>query len=610
MQRPSLVRHVTEPSARRSERGDDRARGPGFCHQRSSTEIDSSDGDQRTARSARLLRGEAEFLQADHRVRIHFRPRGEHWPIRHIGRLRGQTGPKLPQVVRGHADEQPRGDAAHLGDWQVLLTHVDPVAVGHHGEIRAVVGKQKHARPGAERSQGPEQRQGVAGRDVLGAKLQLPRPGLQDLCCELEHGNTLSSERVYVDDGVEPSHVLTFDADERCDTPSGMRWAPRSAILLAAAFTLVAAGPSHAQPTPASDEATQPSAPSPLDFQVAELGPRQPWSLAITNRSEHPVELVADPRLLWFEVIVPGKRKPEICRLPSELFPDRAQRRHTVLLGPQEAVVHSFDPRLYCFSKDGQWRLVPGALVTPHFGWPEKTKTTWKRGKRVEVKVPQKEPFVAQVIESAPEGASQLPANQGDGPHAEGQSIKEVQATPFALVSAYAEWARTRLERKEQEQEGPFQLKLTAGSDAEEERTATVRMSIKNRDKRAHHLYIRRELFSFEVTGPDGMVSCDPEPDYRAPDPQAFFNMAPGRTVSLSSRLVELCPRGTFARPGLYLIHARMDPNQRGREFDLDAYVGRIVSYDPASVRIRTGERKRMAKRPAMRRIIVEPAGE
>jgi hypothetical protein len=53
-----------------------------------------------------------------------------------------------------------------------------------------------------------------------------------------------------------------------------------------------------------------------------------------------------------------------------------------------------------------------------------------------------------------------------------------------------------------------------------------------------------------------------------------------------------------------------MDPNQRGREFDLDAYVGRIVSYDPASVRIRTGERKRMAKRPAMRRIIVEPAGE
>ena len=386
-----------------------------------------------------------------------------------------------------------------------------------------------------------------------------------------------------------------------------MRRAPRHVFLLVAAFSLLTAGPSHTQPASATGGSAGGSAPAPLDFRVAELGPRQPWSMAITNRSEHPVEIVADPRLLWFEVIVPGKRKPETCRLPRELFPNRAHHRHTVVLRPQEAVVHSFDPRLYCFSKDGQWRLVPGALVTPHFGWPEKTKTKWKRGKRVQVTVPQKEPFVAHVIESAPEGVSKLPGARGDDREAEGQTIKEVRATPFALVSAYAEWARTRLERKEKEKEGPFQLKLTSGSDAQNERSATVRMSIKNRDKRSHHVYIRRELFSFEVMGPDGMVTCDPEPDFRAPDRQAFFHMAPGRTVSLTSRLVELCPRGTFARPGLYLIHARMEPNRRGREFDLDAYVGRIVSRDPVSVRIRTGERKRMTKRPAMRRVHLEP---
>jgi hypothetical protein len=443
---------------------------------------------------------------------------------------------------------------------------------------------------------------------VLGPKLQSARPGLQQPGSEIDHGNTLSSERVYINDGVKTSHLLAFDAAAPCDTPSGMRWAPRSAILLAAAISLITAGPSHAEPAPAGGDAAQQSEPPPLDFRVAEIGPRQPWSMAITNRSEHPVEIMADPRLLWFEVIVPGKRKTQTCRLPKELFPSRAQRRHSVVLRPQEAIVHSFDPRLYCFSNDGQWRLVPGALVTPHFGWPEKTKTIWKHGKRVTVKVPQKEPFVAEVIESSPKEASKLPGDIGDGPDVKGQSIKEVQAVPFALVSAYAEWSRTRLERKRKEQEGPFQLKLTRGSDAEEERSATIRMSIKNRDKHSHYVYIRRELFSFEVTGPDGMVTCDPEPDYRAPDRQAFFNMTPGRTVSLTSRLVELCPRGTFARPGLYLIHARMDPNRRGREFDLDAFVGRIVSYDPVSVRIRTGERKRMAKRPAMRRVIVEPA--
>ena len=512
--------------------------------------------------------------------------------------------------MRGDTHEQPRRHAPHLGDGKIFLAHVDAVAFRHQSQVRTVVGEQKRPGASAERSEGPKHPQGLARRGLLGAQLQLGWPSLEQLRGEFQHGNTITAERVYVYDGVKTSHGPAFDPAERCDTPSGMRWAPRSACLLAVALTLSTAGVSRAQPAPSNGTAASEAAPGPLDFQVAELGPRQPWSMAITNRSEHPVQIVADPRLLWFEVLVPGKRKREICRLPPQLFPDRAHSRNEVVLGPEEAVVHSFDPRLYCFSKDGQWRLVPGALVTPHFGWPEKTKTTWKHGKRVEVRVAQKEPFVAQVIESAPEGASALPAAHGDGPQSEGQAIKEVAATPFALASSYSEWARTRLKRKEEEEQGPFQLKLTKGSDAEEERTATIGLSIKNRDKRSHDVFIRRELFSFEVMGPDGLVTCDPEPDLRAPDRQAFFHMPPGRTVSLSSRLVELCPRGTFARPGLYLIHARMDPNQRGREFDLDAYVGRIVSYDPVSVRIRTGERQRMTKRPAMRRVSVEPTGE
>jgi hypothetical protein len=115
-------------------------------------------------------------------------------------------------------------------------------------------------------------------------------------------------------------------------------------------------------------------------------------------------------------------------------------------------------------------------------------------------------------------------------------------------------------------------------------------------------VYVRRELISFEVMGPRGLVNCDPEPDLRAPDRQAFEYLRPGGKVTITSRLVELCPRGTFAQPGLYLVHARLDANQTGDEYDLEAYVGRIVSKQPVSVRIRTGETPAMWTQRRMRK--------
>ena len=371
----------------------------------------------------------------------------------------------------------------------------------------------------------------------------------------------------------------------------------RSAIWLAVAALGALAAVGHtarAEPNPAPTAR--------LRFQIAELGPLQPWNLQIANDGDSPVLLTADPRLLWFEVEVPGRKKPEQCRLPAGIYPDHERRRTQLVLAPGDAVSHVFDPRWYCFAADGQWRLVAGAIVRPHFGWPEKTKTRWKRGKKVTEKVAQKPPFVAHVIEAAPEGESALPDESGPDEKAEGVAVKELLAEPFSLGSAYAAWSRSRLDPTEDDVERmPFALKLTAGSDAEAERTATVGISVRNRSKRTQNLYLRRELISFEVVGPRGPVTCDPEPDQRAPDRQAFYRMTPGRTVTFSSRLVELCPRGTFAQPGLYLVHARLDANESGDDFDLEAFVGRIVSQTPVTVRIRTGEEPGMNRVRRMR---------
>lgn len=368
-----------------------------------------------------------------------------------------------------------------------------------------------------------------------------------------------------------------------------------ASALLAAA--LLASGPTGAEEpaakspgaadgAPATGTQIPPSAGSPLRFTVTHRGPTVPWQLELVNEGAAPVALFADPRLVWFEVKVPGKKGLVTCRLPEGVFPDAPDPASALLLDPGERVRHRFDPRLYCFGDAGQSVLVPGAHVTPRFGWPEQRRTRWVAGRRVE-EVVDAPPHVAHVLD--PAAARSLPR---DAPpdvrdHAVA-NVKLLRSEGFALGSEYAAWARARLP-SEPAPAGPLQLTLKQGSDAEAERMATVQLELRNRGAEPRYVYFRRELVSFEVVGPTGLAECDPEPDRRSPDRQAYERLAPGQSVTVHNRLVELCPRGTFGVPGLYLVHARFDATHDGAEFELGAFVGRVSTERPVAVRIRTG---------------------
>ncbi|MCK6535125.1 MAG: hypothetical protein L6Q84_19305 [Polyangiaceae bacterium] len=349
---------------------------------------------------------------------------------------------------------------------------------------------------------------------------------------------------------------------------------------------LVAAGVAAAEEKGAPADGP-PAVPN-LTLRVSERGPSRPWSLSIANHGNTPAVLAADPRLLRLEILAPGKKKPETCALPSELFPARADKRTLLVLEPGEGVEQHFDPRLYCFAAGGQWQLVPGALVTPRFGWPEKKKPpVWRAGKKVEQTPKQEAPFA--VLAAPTPGSAKADDDHG---------LKELRAEPFALKSDYQEWSRTRIEAdRKASEESPLVLKMVQGSDAHAERAATVQLTVQNRSKHAQTVYFRRELVKFEVMRPDGLVSCDPQPDTRSPDRQAFTRLGPGGSISVVSRLIELCPTGTFGSPGLYLVHARYDATETGTEWNIDAFVGRVVSRSPATVRIRTGEQPFLQRR-------------
>lgn len=350
---------------------------------------------------------------------------------------------------------------------------------------------------------------------------------------------------------------------------------------------------SDASSEAAASTSEPPRRPTPLEFAVVQQGPTQPWVMAVVNRGPENARLIADPRLLSFEVNVPGKKKPVTCELPAPLRPGKAHARYSVWLEPGQGVIKVFDPRLYCFASSGQQVLVPGAIVTPKFGWAEKVKTVWKGGKKQLVPVEQNEPFVAHLpapsssepkSEAAP-GAKATPEDEDERTH----GVKGLSAPPIALGSEYQAWSAAALPRPVKT-DSPIVIDMQQGSDAASDLYATVEISLKNKSRQTQYIYFRRELLNLEVMGPGGAASCDPQPDTRAPDRQAFLRLAPGQRMSIPSRLVELCPKETFARPGFYMVHARLEAAETGEAFGLEAYVGRVATEHPANVRIRSGE--------------------
>ncbi|MGC4063402.1 MAG: hypothetical protein QM784_01860 [Polyangiaceae bacterium] len=364
-----------------------------------------------------------------------------------------------------------------------------------------------------------------------------------------------------------------------------------------------------------------------LTIRVRESGPTLPWLLRIVNEGDTPVDLVADTRLLWFEVKLPGQKKATTCKLPDALGPGAPEKRLKVTLEPGEGVQDLFDPRLYCFATGDQKLLVPDAEITPHFGWPaQPAKKVWKGGKRVEEPVLQQPPYVAEgrsePAPAEPEAAaapqensakntakatSKLAKKKAELAKKKAElearakvSDKELIGTTFELRSEYAAWSRrtdTHPSNNPSAPKPPLALSLVQGSDVRAEHNATIQLTLLNQSSEATHVYFRRELVTFEVTGPKGVTLCNATPDARSPSREAFVKLTSGAKRSYVSRLAELCPRGTFATPGLYLVYARFDASEAGSDVGLHAFTGPVVSEIPAAVRIRVGEEALLQKR-------------
>lgn len=317
-----------------------------------------------------------------------------------------------------------------------------------------------------------------------------------------------------------------------------------------------------------------------LRLEVTPRPAGEPWLIAVVNRGTEPARVTFDLRRLTLTLTPPADEKrprwkkapaPVVCKLPDG-FGGQVAAEAPRTLEPGEGLLHTFDPRLYCISPSGDSRLATGQKVLPKLGYaPKAPRVVWKQGKRAEVPAQQVAPFVAEPV-SAP---SEL-----DPEH--DPRVKELVGSELLLTREMTDY------EAEEDASQPLQLKLVHGSDASDELSATAVVEVRARKKT--QIYFRRELVSYIVHGPDGIRGCDPQPDDRAPDRQAYSTLGAGQSLSATSLLTELCPKYTFGRPGLYLVSARMDAERTGAEFGLSAFTGRLESSHEALVRIRVGE--------------------
>jgi hypothetical protein len=396
-----------------------------------------------------------------------------------------------------------------------------------------------------------------------------------------------------------------------------------------------AEGRSAKQLTPARDEpaaaSAAPSSPGPgsedglatltRDFTltVTEDGPNQPWTITLANRGSEPLGFIADPGLLWFDVTLPG-RAPQSCRLPEPLRPSAMQRKSVLVLNPGQQYSRRLDPRFFCFSELGQGLLVPQAKVTPNFGWsrePELNRSRPRAGKGAASSArptsgADQPPFVAWRLERSAAGATpaQPPEPSGGEEDAEPQSggadaswhtpkegLKFIQGASLELPESYASW----MGNARRDATHDIELVLLAGSDAEDEHNAMVTFGLLNSQARPQQIFVRREVLEYDVQGPDGYFEC-PASETGPPDFASFSTLAPHGAERAIVRLFEVCPRRSFARPGLYEVRAKLAAKWSGQELGMDAFVGQLETAQPVYVRVRSGDRSSFA------RLVVPPA--
>lgn len=342
--------------------------------------------------------------------------------------------------------------------------------------------------------------------------------------------------------------------------------------------------------------------------------------MMLTNDGPAPVRILADARLLWFEVITapeppaPGKKPPKaqafprgkipICRPPVELRPQYEFEQRALILKPGERYSEDFDPMLLCGAGQLMAGLKPGAVIYPHYGYPDPPNKPHLRKKSDKPELPP----LPHVLDSIAEPRAVLPARSLEGPVlvlSSYQPPPETQPTepiPEKPTEIFKEVDKKTTPTSPVDERAPrLVLKTIPFADAQARASASVTVTLRNDGLRPAILHFRNDNVSFTVVTPTGeTVRCSQADMTRGAVRDFFETLAPGKERSVTVQLQEFCPGEIFDRPGVYHVQAFVDMHQSGDAFRLPALVTRTRADQAIRLRIRTGTLPYQTRPPAV----------
>jgi hypothetical protein len=384
--------------------------------------------------------------------------------------------------------------------------------------------------------------------------------------------------------------------------------------------TLLALGSTSA--VSAADEATpaEPAEPASPPLRLGfSASPGGMFRMVLTNEGSSPLRIAADGRLLWLEVVsapepppsdkekgdkekgekdrhptkaAPPKAFPSgkmpLCKMPPEMRPDTLLPDRALILEPGERYEETIDPVALCGAGAVAAGLGAGAIVYPHYGFPETRRPApQKKGAKPEKPRP---PYIAEGTKLEDETA-----------------IRSIDGTPIVLgpmdepPDPSATGSRNDAPHGDDpvdERAPRLTLDAPARVDAGSAEDITVTLQVANVGKRKAIVHLRTDDLAFTVVKPTGETAkCNPSAGKRAVARDFFETLAPDAHRAMTVRVRELCAQSTFDRPGVYLITPRLALREGGDQFRLAGFLG-TVRAAPMRLRVRTGKLPYYPSRP------------
>jgi hypothetical protein len=334
--------------------------------------------------------------------------------------------------------------------------------------------------------------------------------------------------------------------------------------------------------------------PLPVQLSVLASSPDPPWILKIENTSDVVIRVPADERLLSFELRPKAKAPVIACKLPKLMVPSEFDSSRELLLNPKESFTVSIDPRLYCFGSSVD-KLVPGAVLTPSFGFSpfgSSKETIAAEGldrpsSYQPVRLLKGEPFtLPAIVEPPPSQKKQAEHGHahgegghahGDGEHAHGGHHGEGGHMTGSSLDPSAPRLDVYVEQR---------VDATAGRDV------VLTLRAVNEGERKLATVLRTRMMTIRVeelradNRPRAVTLCTGQHAAHGVASELVGTLGAGRESRLAILVAEVCPKGTFHRPGLYRLRAELDTAVSGESLKSDPWLEGALARQSALVRV------------------------